>query len=120
MNSAATSLKRLEEKITRATGSDAHLDRAIYGTFGQAKDVKPPPQNYTSSVDACIELIGEALPGWHWHVGYGVRGIMPYASLNQPTSSNGTDGARVEASAPTVPLALLHATIKALLGEIKD
>ena len=40
------------------------------------------------------------MPGWHWHVGYGPKGVMPYASI-----SNGK--IRCEAIAATVPLALL-------------
>ncbi len=46
------------------------------------------------------------MPGCHWHVGYGPKGVMPYASL-----SNGK--IRCEAIATTVPFALLIATLEA-------
>ena len=72
-----------------------------------SKDGVPP---YTSSVDACLDLIGSTLPKWHWHVGHGPRGILPYASL---TCDEAGPAIRVEATAPTVPLALLGALVKA-------
>ncbi len=86
-----------------ATGAERALDRAVHEALGDGADEVPP---YTASVDACIELVHGALPGWGWHVGFGPLGIIPYASLHK-------DEARFEASAPTVPLALLAATIAA-------
>lgn len=78
---------------------------------------RPPPERrtaapgYTASVDTCLALIGRALPGWRWHVGHGPRGILPYAVLTRDEG----DGPhrRAEAVAPTVPLALLRALVKA-------
>lgn len=108
-------LKLLERRIVEATGKDRDLDKLIastlVGTFGD----KPSP-DYTSSVDTCIALIGSILPEWHWHVGHGPRGIVPYASLRRSANPSGGD-LRVEASAPTVPLALLHAAVKAMIAE---
>ena len=73
------------------------------------KDTTPP---YTGSVDECIALVNRILPNWHWHLGHGPLGIVPYASMTQ---NDGEDGSiHVEATAPTVPLALLGALMKAL------
>ena len=102
-------LRRLEGRIARATGADSGLDRAIREALDGAAPADGVPP-YTASVDACLALIGRALPGWHWHVGWGPGGILPYASLSR-------DGAgpagRVEMTAPTVPLALLGTLVKA-------
>ena len=62
--------------------------------------------DYTASVDRCIELVHAALPGWAWHVGWNVSGVVPYATLHGPQGL-------VAASAPTVPLALLTALLRA-------
>ena len=102
-------VKGLQGKISRATGSDARLDHAIRDTLDPAasRDSVPP---YTASVDACLVLIGTTLPKWHWHVGHGPDGVLPYASL---TCEEADPVIRVEATAPTVPLALLGALVKA-------
>lgn len=94
--------------VKAATGADRALDRAIHDALGESADADEAPP-YTASVDACLELIHRALPGWGWHVGFGPRGIIPYASLHK-------DEERFEASAPTVPLALLAATLAAAGG----
>ena len=64
----------------------------------------------------CVRLLGHVLPEWHWHIGYGPRGIMPYVTLNRRGSENaGLAVGRVEVVAPTVPLALLRAMVRALM-----
>ena len=108
-------LRLLERRIIKATGKDRDLDELIASTLA-ATDVDQPLPDYTSSVDTCIALIGSILPEWHWHVGHGPRGIVPYASLRKATNPSGDD-LRVEANAPTVPLALLHAAVKAMIVE---
>ena len=100
---AEASLDKLLSDVKAATGSDRDLDRVIFMALGGGDGEAPP---YTSSVDACIDLVHRALPGWGWHVGFGPRGIVPYASLHK-------DETRFEASAPTVPLALLAAALAA-------
>ena len=103
-------LQRLESKIAGATGSDTRLDQAIWDTIDtHSKNEDIPP--YTASLDACLSLIKSVLPDWHWHVGHGPRGLLPYATLS---SGKAESEVRVEMFAPTVPLALLGALIKAL------
>ncbi|MDJ0941847.1 MAG: hypothetical protein QNJ30_00155 [Kiloniellales bacterium] len=96
-----TELDDLLQRIAGATGADSELDREIADRLERADRPNPVP-DYTASVDSCLGLIGRILPGWHWHIGFGPRGIFPYATLQ-----DGED--LFEAMAPTVPLALLHA-----------
>ena len=102
-------IQGLLQQIRRVSGSDRDLDRGIAhcldGSNGDPTETPP----FTASVDACIHLIERTLPGWHWHVGYGPKGIMPYAAL-----MNGE--LRYEATAPTVPLALLIALLETKMG----
>jgi hypothetical protein len=63
-------------------------------------------QLFTSSIDLCVSLIERVLPGWHWHVGFGPKGVLPYASVY-------TNQLHYEAMAGTVPLALLSALLQA-------
>ena len=88
----ADDLGPLLAALEAATGSDPALDSSV------------------ASVDRCLGLLATALPGWTWHVGYGAGGLFPYAAL-----TNGR--VRVVAEAPTVPLALLVAMVKARIGE---
>lgn len=112
-------LKALERLIGDATGAGPKLDMSIASTLGGIAAGADVP-NYTSSVDSCIQLIADHLPHWHWHIGHGPAGIVPYASLRRDTGAGGVKGLRIEASACTVPLALLHAAIKALDIELQD
>ncbi len=96
-------------RVRAATGHDVDLDAAIDAEL--PLDGADAPA-YTASVDACLALIGHALPGWHWHVGYGAKGVMPYARVSDRTNTH-----RAEATAATVPLALLDALLQAKLAE---
>jgi len=107
-------LEDLESRISETTGQDRDLDHLIAATFDSLADGHPVG-GYTSSVDTCLTLIGSILPEWHWHVGHGPSGILPYASLRKKTNLSDATQLRVEATAATVPLALLHATVKALI-----
>ncbi len=109
-------LQSLEDRISTATGKDRDLDHMIATTFDCLRAGQPVP-NYTASVDTCLTLINSILPDWHWHVGHGPLGILPYASMTQTTSPRNATQLRVEATAGTVPLALLHATVKALISD---
>ena len=101
----------LEKLVTQATGPDGKIDRAVADMFdgGIEEGVVSP---YTASVDACIALIQRTLPDWHWHVGHGPMGIIPYASMTR--DGDGAGSGHVEATAPTVPLALLRVLVKAV------
>lgn len=107
-----TALEDLDRRLAAATGGDPDLDRLIRDALdaGNASS-----SSYSSSVDDCIALIGTVLPGWAWHVGHGARGIFPYASLHPKSPAEGGAELRAEATASTVPLALLQALVKALL-----
>lgn len=93
----------LNDAIDAATGGDKALDRRL------AAELEAPQLAYTGSVDAALELVRHALPGWSWHVGWHADGITPYAVLRDPAR-----GRHVEARGPSVPLALLRALTKAL------
>lgn len=112
-------LADLKQRLERATGPDPAIDRAIAdalaGRIGDDAGANPG-RRYTGSVDDCLALVAQALPGWHWHVGHGPDGVLPYAALSRtpPGATGNADETRVESSAPTVPLALLRAAMKAL------
>jgi hypothetical protein len=99
-----SSLRHLQKRIASATGADRDLDaeiaRALVETDGDALD-------YTASVDRCLDLLQTRLPAWHWHLGRGPSGVMPYASLTKGEATVSADGT-------TVPLVLLAVIFKAL------
>ena len=101
-------LERLLAEVKDASGADRDLDRRIAATLEDSAEDEAAP-DYTASVDSCLALIGRVLPGWHWHIGFGPRGIFPYATLEEGE-------ARFEALAPTVPLALLQVVVSARLA----
>jgi hypothetical protein len=97
---AVAAVATLAAGLTAATGPDGDLDALIAETFhAEAKD-------YSASVEACRGLVVTALPGWRLHVGFDATGLFPYASLSN-------NGQRVEASAPTLPLAILRGAVAA-------
>ncbi|MBL6929891.1 MAG: hypothetical protein ISR46_00220 [Rhodospirillales bacterium] len=97
-------LSRLEESIRSATGADANLDKYI----GSALQVTE--RGFTSSVDACLELLHEKFPTAHWHIGRAVDGVGVYALVE--------DGdLNCKAEAVTVPLALLAFILQGLRGK---
>jgi len=57
-----------------------------------------------------LELLHAILPNWHWHLGRGANGVMPYASLSNGKMTVSADGT-------TVPQVLLAAIIKALIEQ---
>jgi hypothetical protein len=99
-------LTELARRIDAATGADRQLDAELgrlLGAEGQAPD-------YTASVDRCIDLVRARLPGWAWHVGWNASGVLPYATLHRGEHL-------VAAAAPTVPLALLKALVRARVAQ---
>lgn len=89
----------LAERLERATGSDGGLDELL------AKSLRLPVAAYTGSAESARALALAALPGWHLHVGFDATGLFPYAAISR-------GDIHVDASAPTVPLALLRAVLK--------
>ncbi len=84
-----------------ATGPSKELDQAVADILGV------PIRDYSSSVDACLELIHDLLPGAHWHIGRANDGVSLYAALTKGRH-------RVENTNVTVPLALLTVIGKSL------
>lgn len=107
-------LIELQDAIASATGRDEILDQRIAHVLDDFSVGDDAP-NYTGSVDACIALIGQVAPHWHWHVGHGPSGVLPYAALTM--EREGEEAKRVEYASCTVPLALLGALIEAKLSE---
>ena len=97
-------LLALGQRMAAATGSDRQLDQELARVLLGNGLASPP--DYTASVDRCIDLVHEILTGWAWHVGWDATGVLPYAVLHHGEQ-------RIQASAPTVPLALLRALIRA-------
>lgn len=104
-------LEDLESLIDGATGPSDRLDREIAAVI-EGSDGNSRIPAYTASVDECIALVKNTLPEWHWHLGHGPMGIVPYASMSRDDKD--ANEILVQASAPTVPLALLSALVKAL------
>lgn len=100
------SLAALGALLAAATGPDPAIDRAVVAAFGPGE----APADFSASVERCAALVARVLPGWRWHVGWGVSGLLPYARLEHA-------GERASAEAPTVPIALLRALAKAAAGE---
>ena len=92
-------------RIAAASGRDPALDEAIATVLDPHRPAAAIP-SYTGSVDQCLELLHRRLAGWHWHVGYGASGVLPYAAVARGEQRHQADG-------PTVPLALLAAIAKA-------
>ncbi len=109
-----SSLEALNKQVSDASGPSAALDTMVAHTLAHSTS-QEDGENYTSSVDACLRLILSVLPAWHWHVGHGPDGILPYASLSLARHGTEETSQRVEATAPTVPLALLRAAVKAIM-----
>lgn len=97
-------MKALLAELERATGTDTAIDARIATAFGAAVT------GYTASADPCVELLKAKLPGWTWHVGWAGSGVFPYARLEH-------DGHKVRVEAPTVPLALIRAIVRAKLED---
>lgn len=102
----ADPLAALRTALATATGADAAIDRAVAAAFGADEAAA----DWSGSVEHCTALVARVLPGWRWHVGWGVSGLFPYARLEHA-------GEQVSAEAPTVPIALLRALAKAAAGE---
>ena len=105
-------LETLIARLAALKGRDHDLDAAIAEQLDDMTDAAAVPP-YTASVDRCLELLHRCLPDWHWHLGYGANGVLPYAVLTRGDR-------RHEAMAATVPLALLIALARASLELARD
>ncbi|MGE4281049.1 MAG: hypothetical protein AB7G62_15780 [Magnetospirillum sp.] len=92
-------LQELTRLLGDAQGGSTELDDMVANMYGQ------PAGTYSESVDCCLRLVKSLLPHWRLHIGFGVSGILPYASLTQGET-------HLEAEGPTVPLAILRVLVK--------
>lgn len=90
---------KLVALLDDAPGGSVGLDDLVARVYGV------PAGPYSESVDCCLGLVKSVLPGWRLHIGYGVSGVLPYASLTQVDT-------HYEAEGPTVPLAILRVVVK--------
>lgn len=95
-------LQLLLRSIEAATGADRELDKALCEGLGLAY------AGLTGDAVASREAVDQLLPGGQLRVGYDVRGILPCATLEH-------EGARFDAVAPTVPLAIWRVAVAALI-----
>lgn len=109
----ALKLKELLARVESATGPDRTIDEAVVLAAGGKKKLgdwwighayigRLPPA-YTSSLDVCIALIAKVLPGAKWSL------------HSDPCAVVSMDGCGLYSHAATPPLALLAATLRALL-----
>jgi hypothetical protein len=117
-------LSELLDKVQAASGPDLELDARIVCAFlpgpsyqsmrdeGYAiADLAEGHPAYTASIDAALALVERVLPGWQWCLN---RNGRPMALVN-----NGP-GRQFECDrAPTMPLAILAATLQALIAGSK-
>ncbi|OAN46367.1 hypothetical protein [Magnetospirillum moscoviense] len=94
-----TDWSALEDRLGKAKGGDAQLDHDLCVAVGASL------QPVTESVEAARALVLQGAPGWHLHVGFDATGLFPYAALTLGDT-------HIEASATSVPLALLGALAK--------
>ena len=107
----AAKLDALLRRDRAATGRDAELDRALARRLGHVPGVTVPDD--TGSVDHCVALIHQDLPGWSWRLGFAADGVFPYATVYNADI-------HFEAEASSVPLALLTVLLEALIEEGGD
>ncbi len=135
-----TTLQSLRDRVANAPGPDRHADTLIaHGIDGWtikkiggkphfshpeevpvARDGKPSNYpSYTSSIDAALALVERVLPGWEDFTGFnpdhyfnGKRGCA-YCVLS-------LDDKKYSVVAHTRPLAIILATLDALIAQAKE
>ena len=121
MQAEATRAKELAgliERLEKATGPDGAIDDLLYWTLKQhpAKGPFARIPAYTDSIDAALGLVERVLPGWMWYVGSVGENDMPQATITEPVE----DCRDFVGHAPTAPLAILLALLRALAQESQD
>lgn len=131
-------LRALQERVRAASGPDIELDAAIdvaiFGgetvwktanyTMEQYPASRRPSENHiggfaneyvprvTSSIDACVALVEKVLPGWHWDV---ARDNTAMVRDPEQSAFASADYVCWGNKVKSPPLALLYATLQALL-----
>lgn len=112
----------LEKRLEEATGPDRELDARIYHFFGYIEIADPKDwlgmtphgepvsiSPLTASLDAALALVEERLPGWTMIC----DASAPEAGIDWELFEPKFGGERIKGTAPTHPLALLLALVKA-------
>lgn len=109
---------KLDELIERVAGAPGHsrfLDAAIRAAVEPQHPITDGCPFYTSSTDAALALVERVLPGWALEMT-----AWPKVGADVTLLEVGPDGwrwsgmARTGAEAPTLPLAIILATLRAL------
>lgn len=90
--------------INELTGADAAIDRKISEATGLEIE------DFSSSIDAARALVELMLPEARLHLGYGVTGLFPSATVSGA-------GCHAVREAPTVPLAILRSLFQCLSSQ---
>lgn len=107
-----TTLKDLAAMLDSATGPSRELDVAAFRAlfpYTRVYEAHCPP--LTSSIDAALALVERLLPGWGWQINIGA-----YAILRPPKATCWSSSLCFDGDAPTAPLAILKATVAALIA----
>lgn len=104
-----TTLHELATMLDEATGPSRELDNRIWDALNGC--VGPTHGNWSSSIDAALALMGRMLPGWSWQINGGA-----YAILRPPKATCWSSSLCFDGDAPTAPLAILKATVAALIA----
>lgn len=123
MSATKQELQSFLERVEKATGPDSALDRDIIKAFDTSWicDFVSWPSRMTSSVDGAIWLVDRQLKGWVCeNIGQDAEGRLGEMRGIGWTAefSNGLD--MHQGQAPTLPLAILAALLKALIAQADE
>lgn len=91
----------LHDKLMNATGADKNLDQHIARAFALQS------REFSASIEDAKSVVEYLFPKAHIHLGYGVTGVFPSATLS-------VAGRLYTSEAPTVPIAILRSSFMAL------
>jgi hypothetical protein len=91
----------LKDKVINAIGADKELDQHI------ARALSMQAMEFTAAIEDAKSIVEYLFPDAHIHLGYGVTGIFPCATLSIADR-------RYTSEAPTVPIAILRVSFTAL------
>lgn len=105
----------LLERVRSATGPDRELDEALRVQLGYP----PKPWNYTASIDAALALTERVLPGWVW-LKKSPKVISLYRPLTDEEDAAKAWAKHYDGTGATAPIAILAATLSALIDGAKE
>lgn len=101
----------LRPELGEAPWFQPHVAWWVYRGEGQEDDQHAPL--YTASIDAALALMEKVLPGWSWYAGSVGEQDIPQATVTEPFG----DCRDFVAHAPTAPLAIILAFLRALQSQ---